>query len=226
MISEATGSKGSLMHKIFVLFILFCLSGCADLPAAEHPSDEPEHMRDPTRPFKAAGSYEEALQVWKTAEDMNGWIAANFSYDTSRAMQLSETQRTKNQTLSIYSPSDFFQRKAGICVDLARFGVETLKKIDPASDPTYLMIEFDPIQIKGNTLRFHWLVGFKRDGKAYFFADSKRPGYIAGPYDDSQGFVNEYEQYRGRKIVAFREMESYQKKRRPQALRKQASEKP
>ena len=214
------------MYKIFVLFILLCLSGCADLPAADHPSDEPEYIRAPTGPFKAAGSYEEALQVWKTAEDMNGWIAANFSYDTSRAMQLSETQRTKNQTLSIYSPSEFFQRKAGICVDLARFGVETLKKIDPASDPKYLMIEFDPIQIKGNTLRLHWLVGFKRDGKANFFADSKRPGYIAGPYDDSRGFVNEYEPYRGRKIVAFRETESYQKERRPQALRKQASEKP
>jgi hypothetical protein len=214
------------MYKILVFVILFCLSGYADLPAADHLSDEPEYVHAPTGPVKPAASYEEALRIWKTAEDMNGWIGANFSYDTARAMELSETQRKKGETLSIYSPSEFFRKRAGICVDLARFGVETLKQIDPASDPKYLMIEFDPIQIKGNTLRLHWLAGFKRGGKAYFFADSKRPGYIAGPYHDSREFVIEYEQYRGRKIVAFRETESYQKKRRSQAMKKQASSKP
>jgi hypothetical protein len=84
------------------------------------------------------------------------------------------------------------------------------------------MIEFDPIQITGNTLRLHWLVSFKRNGKTYFFADSKRPGHIAGPYHDVREFINEYAQYRGRKIVAFREVESYQKQRRSQALKLQA----
>ena len=113
-----------------------------------------------------------------------------------------------------------------MCVDLSRFGVETLRRIDPQSDPKYLMIEFDPIQIAGNTLRFHWLVSFKRDGKTYFFADSKRPGHIAGPYNDAREFINEYAQYRGRKIVAFRELESYQKQRRTKTLKLQAPKKP
>jgi hypothetical protein len=63
----------------------------------------------------------------------------------------------------------------------------------------------------------HWLVSFKRDSKTCFFADSKRPGHIAGPYNDTQAFINEYEQYRGRKIIAFRELASYQKQRRTQA---------
>jgi len=58
------------------------------------------------------------------------------------------------------------------------------------------------------------LVSFKRDGMIYFFCDSKRPGYIAGPYKSTQGFISEYEQYRGRKIVAHRELESYQKQRK------------
>ena len=74
----------------------------------------------------------------------------------------------------IYNPSEFFDTKTGVCVDLARFGVETLRRIDPSSDPQYLMIEFEPIYLKGNMLRLHWLVRFKRDGKIYFFADSKR----------------------------------------------------
>jgi hypothetical protein len=214
------------MYKVLVLFVLFFLSGHRSILHAANPSsDEPEYTRDSTMPFKAAGSYEKALQVWKTPEDINGWIAANFSYDTSRAMRLSETQRTKNERLSIYSPSEFFDSKAGVCVDLARFGVETLRRIHPQSDPKYLMIEFDPIQITENTLRLHWLVSFKRDGKTYFFADSKRPGHIAGPYSDAREFINEYAQYRGRKIVAFRELESYQKQRRTESLKLQAPEK-
>jgi len=207
------------MYKVLILLVIFFLSGHTSVLHAANPSsDELGYTSDSTVLFKAAGSYEEALQLWKTPEDINGWIAANFSYDTSRAMGLSETQGKKNKRPPIYSPSVFFHRKTGVCVDLARFGVETLRRIHPSSDPKYLMIEFDPIQIKGNTFRLHWLVRFKRDGKTYFFADSKRPGHIAGPYNDTQAFIKDYEQYRGRKIVAFREIESYQKQRRTQTM--------
>ena len=202
-----------------MLIVIFFLSGHTSILHTANPSsDELGYTPDSTMPFKAAGSYEEALPLWKTPEDVNGWIAANFSYDTLRAIEFSETQRTKNKTPSIYSPSELFHRKTGVCVDLTRFGVETLRRIYPRCDPKYLMIEFDPIQIKGNTFRLHWLVRFKRDGKTYFFADSKRPGHIAGPYNDTQAFIKDYEQYRGRKIVAFREIESYQKQRRTQKI--------
>jgi hypothetical protein len=215
------------MTKKFMLFVLLLLVGYANvLHSAESSSDAPEYGRDSTGLFKAADSYEHALHSWKTPEDVNAWIAANFSYDMARAARLSETQRAKNEQLSIYHPAEFFNTKAGVCVDLSRFGVETLRRIDPQSDPKYLMIEFDPIHINGNTLRLHWLVSFKRDGKTYFFADSKRPGHIAGPYTDTRGFIHDYERYRGRKIMAFREVESYKKKRRTRALKLQTPEKP
>ncbi len=215
------------MAKKFILFILLLLAGYANvLHPGESSSDAPEYARDSTVLFKAADSYEHALQSWETPEDISAWIAANFSYDMKRAVQLSETQRTKNERFSIYHPSEFFNKKTGVCVDLSRFGVETLKRIDPKSDPKYLMIEFDPIQITGNTLRLHWLVSFKRNGKNYFFADSKRPGHIAGPYNETREFIQDYERYRGRKIMAFREVESYQKQKRTQALKLQASERP
>jgi len=206
------------MHKVFALFGLFFLGGFVILShSAEPSSDEPEYARDPTVVFKAAASYEQALQVWKSPEDINGWIAANFSYDRARALQLSETQRAKNKRVSIHEPAEFFDTKTGVCVDLSRFGVETLKRIDPSSDPRYLMIEFDPVQVKGNMLRLHWLVSFKREGKIYLFADSKRPGHIGGPYNSLEAFIIEYEQYRGRKIVSFRELNSYEKQRKTQA---------
>lgn len=188
--------------------------------------NQPEYIRDSTKGLKAADSYEQALRVWKTPEDINGWIAANFSYDPARALRLSETQRAKNKRISIHAPSEFFDTKTGVCVDLSRFGVETLRRIDPLRDPKYLMIEFDPVQIKGNMLRLHWLVSFRREGKIYIFADSKRPGHIAGPYNDVQTFVIEYEEYRQRKIVAFRELDSYEKQRRTQAEKQQHQKSP
>jgi hypothetical protein len=60
----------------------------------------------------------------------------------------------------------------------------------------------------------HWLVSFKRDGRYFFFADSRRPAHIAGPYTDIQTFVKEYEHYRGREIVSFQELDSYRKKQK------------
>jgi hypothetical protein len=214
------------MYKLFVLLAFFALSGFANvLHTMNAYSHEPEEARDSTVPFKSASSYEQALQVWKSPEDINGWISANFSYDPARMIRLSESRRTKDERFSIYSPSEFFQTKTGVCVDLSRFSVETLRRIYPQCDPKYLMIEFDPIQIRGDVFRLHWLAIFKRDGKTYFFSDSKRPGHIAGPYKDTQAFVDEYAQYRGRKIVAFRELDSYQKKRRTKAVKRQAVEK-
>jgi len=174
----------------------------------------------------AADSYNQALDIWKTAEDINKWVAISFIYDKARAIKLSSNQRTKNKGISIYNPSEFFEIKAGVCVDLARFGVETLRIIDPNSNPKYLMIEFAPMQINGNTFRLHWLVSFKRDGMRYFFCDSKRPGYIAGPYKSTQIFISEYEQYRNRKIVAHRELESYKKLRKLQSPKERATRSP
>jgi hypothetical protein len=214
-----------MLKALMVFTLLFLTSYPNVIHSTEFSSDAPEYARDSTGPLKVTDSYEHALNIWKTPEDINAWIAANFSYDTARAMRLSESQKTKN-SFSIYHPGEFFKTRAGVCVDLSRFGVETLRRIDPQSDPKYLMIEFNPTQIKGNTLRLHWLVSFKRDGKIYFFADSKRPGHIAGPYNDTPAFINEYEQYRGRKIIAFRELASYQKEQRTQALKLHPSEKP
>ncbi len=215
------------MYKV-IMFLVFCiLPGLASAShAATLSSDEPEYPRDSTVQFKAADSYEKALQTWKTPEDINGWIAANFSYDRTRATKLSETQKAKNHTPPVFSPPEFFESKAGACIDLSRFAVETLRRIDPTTDPKYLMIELDPIQINGSTFRLHWLVSFRRDGKKYFFADSKRPGYIAGPYDDIQTFIKEYEQYRGRAIVSYRELDSYLKRQRALLLQQQRPEKP
>ena len=89
--------------------------------------------------------------------------------------------------------------------------------LDELRDVAGYKHEFDPVQIEGDTLRLHWLVSFKRAGKIYFFADSKRPGYVAGPYDDAQAFIDDYRRYRARTIIAFRELPSYQKQRRERA---------
>jgi len=166
-----------------------------------------------------ADSYAQVLQRWQSPEDVNAWIGANFSYDPPRALQLSETQRRHSGTPPILEPQDFYAAPQGVCVDLSRFAVETLRHIDPAAAAGYLMIEFAPVQLQGQTLRLHWLASFQRDGQHYFFADSERPGHIAGPYVSTQQFIADYAVYRGRQIVGHRELPSYQRQRRALAAK-------
>ena len=203
------------------------LAGCAAVPPAADPaSDAPEHRVSRKASVEVAGTYADAVSKWRTAEEINEWIGARFEYDQDRAMQLSETQRARGATVAIHAPDAFFASPTGVCVDLARFGVETLRLVDPKSRPVYVMIEFDPVYLSGNALRRHWVAGFERDGMRYFFADSKRPGHIAGPYAGTQAFIDDYAAYRGRRILAFSERDSYQRKLRKPAARQARSERP
>jgi len=157
---------------------------------------------------------------------VNAWIGARFEYDMPRALTLSETQRQASRRVEIHRPDVFFASPTGVCVDLARFAVETLRAIEPQAKPAYLMIEFVPITIAGATLRRHWLVSFERDGQLYFFADSKRPGFLAGPYASAREFVEDYARYRGREVVTFRSLESYERTKRTLAVKQPRTERP
>jgi hypothetical protein len=184
--------------------------------------DPTARRRPPLAASDAPRSYAEALQRWRTAEQINDWIGARFEYDRPRALVLSESQRARGPAPAIHEPAAFFDDPVGICVDLARFGVETLRAIDPASKPRYLMIEFDPLQLQGQTLRRHWIALFERPGQAgfYAFADSKRPGVVSGPHPSIDAFAADYAAWRGRRIVAQREMQDFRRQQR--ALRQQA----
>ena len=178
------------MPRVLAILLLASMAACTTFPEATDPSsDAPEVQRRQAASFKDAASYQQALQVWRTPEDVNAWIGAKFEYDMSRAMLLSETQRSSSGQLPIYQPHEFFAAPSGVCVDLSRFAVETLRHIDPDARASYLMIEFAPVTIGGHTLRMHWLASFTRDAQYYFFADSKRPGHIAGPYASAEEFM-------------------------------------
>lgn len=205
---------------------LLCGATTAAAQRADPASDAPETRTLPTTPLRDAATYDEALKRWRGADDVNAWIGARFEYDMPRALLLSETQRERGGRLPIHSPEAFFAAPKGVCVDLSRFAVETLRRIDPASRPSHLMIEFAPVSIQGQVLRRHWVARFQRDGQFYFFADSKRPGHVAGPYADNAAYVKDYAAYRGREIIAFRDMESTAKKARTLALKQQRDEKP
>ena len=202
----------------FALVAGLALAACTSFPPAD-PSDAPDARAVRPGEFIAAASHAEALRKWRTADDVNAWIGARFEYDRTRALLLSETQRQSGARVPIHEPAAFFSKPHGVCVDLSRFAIETLRAVEPASKPQYLMIEFEPVKVAGNTLRLHWLASYRRDGAYYFFADSKRPGDIAGPYPTVEAFIAEYELYRGRKVVRFRELDSYERKQRTRASR-------
>jgi hypothetical protein len=212
-------------RELLTLLCLAFLVACRTAPETADPASDAPGAR-PVRidSFKRADSYAEALKTWRDPEDLNAWIGARFEYDMTRAMLLSETQRYRSGPLPIHAPHDFFANPSGVCVDLARFAVETLRQIAPELQARYLMIEFAPVTLGGNTLRLHWMTSFTRDGKRYFLADSKRPGYLAGPYENTQQFIDAYARYRGRPIVAFRELDSYQRTQRTQARKQDRAE--
>jgi len=213
------------MRRVLAPLLLAFVAACTTVPQAADLSDAPEGHRHVTV-FKDAATYPQALQLWRSPEDVNAWIGARFHYSLPRAMQLSESQRAKAGQSRIHEPQEFFGAPSGICVDLSRFAVETLRQINPELQANYLMIEFAPVTIGGNTLRMHWLASFKRDGQYYFFADSKRPGHVAGPYASAQEFIAEYAAFRSRPVVAFRELVSYQRRQRAMASKQSREERP
>ena len=161
-----------------------------------------------------AASYAQALQDWRTPEDLSAWAGQHFSYDPARALQFSATQRSVSTPPAIAEPADFFDAPVGVCLDLSRFAVETLRRVDPQAQARYLMIEFEPVTMNGHTLRLHWIASFRRDGQIFFLADSERPGHIAGPYATAQAFIDDYAAYRGRPVVRFLELDSLQRQPR------------
>jgi hypothetical protein len=221
-----------VLRTLCALFML-CGAGAAAAQNADPASDAPEARSLPATPLRDATSYanyEEALARWRDADDVNAWIGAHFEYDMQRALRLSETQRERHGRLPIHAPDAFFAAPRGVCVDLSRFAVETLRRIHPASKPSYLMIEFAPASIQGQVLRRHWVARFERqfegNRQLYFFADSKRPGHVAGPYADNAAYIKDYAAYRGRDIVAFRDMQSTDKTTRTLAAKQQRVDRP
>ena len=180
-------------------------------------TDEPEADSVVLDSFVATHSYDQALQAWRSPEDVNAWIAALFRYDVARVVSMAAPDSVNAAEREVYEPARVFAERSGVCVDLARFAVETLRRVAPGCAARYLRVEFEPVIVDGATLRFHWLVVFTGDDGLYVFADSKRPGHIAGPYDTLEAFRAEYEQYRGRTILDYRELESYRARRKAAA---------
>lgn len=62
------------------LYILIFLAGFANrFLDADDLSDEKGYREVSTTVSETLESYEHALQAWKTPEDINVWIASNFS---------------------------------------------------------------------------------------------------------------------------------------------------
>ena len=156
-------------------------------------------------------SHAQALQRWQGAEDIAAWAGRFFRFDAERALQFSSTQRRVGPPPTVAEPEHLFAEPTGICLDLTRFGVETLRQIDPTAQARYLMVEFEPITVDGHVLRLHWLGVYQRDGQCYFFADSDRPGHIAGPYARAQDFIADCAAFRGRPVMRHLELDSLQR---------------
>jgi hypothetical protein len=97
------------------------------------------------RPRPMPRSHAQALQAWRTPEDIAAWSGTHFRFDAERALLFSATHRRVVPPPTIADPEAFFAEPVGICLDLSRFAVQTLRRIDPAAQARYLMVEFEPV---------------------------------------------------------------------------------
>jgi hypothetical protein len=203
-------SRLAILPGSIVAWLIVATSLFAAFATAQEPPDAPEARHRPAAPLPdAPKSYAEALAIWKAPEDIARFTNAAFTYDRERALALAETADSRTARPAIHRPEAMYAKPEGVCIDLARFGVETLNRLDASFAARYLMIEFDPMVIDGRTLRRHWIASFRRNGKVWFFADSRRPGHVAGPYDSVDTFIEDYARYRERPIVKWRETDSF-----------------
>jgi hypothetical protein len=165
------------------------------------------------RPAGAPAEYADALKQWTTPEDVASYVGATFVYDRARALALAEGVVAGSRP-AIHAPAALYAQPQGVCVDLARFGVETLNRLDPRYAARYLMVEFEPVVVQGRTLRRHWVALFERDGRVFAFADSYRPGHVAGPYASVADYVAAYERLRERRIVGWQERTGFERRLR------------
>ncbi|MFY0602688.1 MAG: hypothetical protein JXQ93_01980 [Flavobacteriaceae bacterium] len=199
-----------MKKNLIILSFLFTISSSfAQTKNPNKLSDAPNDTISNNN-IKYPTSYKMALQQWKTVIEINDWIKNNFKYDMERAKKLAENGSGRGK-VNIYLPDDFYQIKKGICVDLSRFTVETINKIDSSKNARYLMIEFEPITIDGKIIRKHWVSMYENNQGYYLLGDSKRPGHIAGPFEKIDDFIKKYEKYRERKIVSWKVLLNYKK---------------
>ena len=215
---HGSGTLCQALRTVALAALLPAAFGAAaqDLPdAPDANAVRVQRAADPPRTF------DDALARWKDVDDIAAFAGSAFVYDRARALSLAESGPAAHagQRAAIHAPDAFFAKPHGVCVDLARFGVETLNRIQPTLQSRYLMLEFEPVVVEGATLRRHWLAAVQREGQWWFFADSRRAGHVAGPYDSVDAFIADYARYRERRIVAWRVTDSYLRRMRANARR-------
>ena len=164
--------------------------------------------------------FKRIVSKWKGAEEIVLWMSNNLKYNIARSVyiknsaeqikkltiQKKSTSHLINEFFS-FRPQDLVSLKNGVCIDIASFGVAVLKNISPSLNPRLLKIKHEGIKADGITRVSHFLGTYEKDGKFFFFADSKQLNRHAGPFDNTADFVKYYEQFLGRKIKSYRHFE-------------------
>ena len=134
----------------------------------------------------------------------NNWFDLGVGRE-DKSIYCSEDERIEGSSSQSYTVSPWHLRVPALGDHMIRANPQSRSVAVAGKDRAAIMMG-------GHALRRHWVAFFVRDGGYYVFADSKRPGVLAGPYAGPAQFIAEYAAYRKRQIVAFRELASYERK--------------
>ena len=90
-----------------------------------------EQRRAAPRPHRRDSLCSRRCTTGTSPEDVNAWAVRTSATTRPRALQLSETQRRHVHAAANRRADCLLRRARGVCVDLSRFAVETLRHIDP-----------------------------------------------------------------------------------------------
>lgn len=126
--------------------------------------------------------YDQAVQQWKSYQDVANWLDGNFQFDRGRLQTILGRVRQDGQLgLLARKPFKTFESKSGYCTDSAKLAIDALNRINPAYEAKYIFIKnrAGPAQ--------HWVTGFMVDGKVMVMDYGAAPDWSAmrglhGPY--------------------------------------------
>lgn len=133
-------------------------------------------------------TYEETVVQWKSYEDVDKWMRANFSFDMKRAKESSIGKSPIPR-----SPEETFKLKSGVCFDSAYFLKDVLNRIDPSYEAKVIKVEVSPFP----TFFHDFVCSFKKEGKLFIMMQygsifSNMVG-VHGPFNSLDEFKKYYE---------------------------------
>ena len=200
-----------ILKRAFVVAALVPFSGCSTPQKVSPTPDAPSAI-------KTAYAME-SIPRFASLDDLVKWTGDHFKYDSKRLHGTTSAEGEPSPAFQIRTPQELYELHAGICTDLAHFGVQVARRDQLAPAFSYLKLYLKPRLIGGHSVSRHWLaIAQTEEGLLRFFGDSRHPGKLSQGYATVEAFLNTDSEYKKSPILQFEVREIWDRPTRKIAL--------